>query len=171
MRLITRISLGALALAGLATPADAGGPFRRPARYAAPVPTQARVAAPGTVARPEDQVARTGMLGSFTPANYIFVRGNGVVGGGYSPLGSFGQTSMDIYGPISALRQTSAPVVQYSRGYDGRLIGSEATSYSNPFLPGLSPVVYPTRASNFGALRGSGIPPQTGSGINWVDQN
>jgi hypothetical protein len=121
MPIFARITLGALALACIASPADAGGPFRRSARHVTPAPAPipvvvpARTVVPVAETRPENQVARTGMLGSFTPANYIFVRGNGLAGGGYSPLGSFGQTSMDIYGPIAALRATSAPVVQYSR--------------------------------------------------------
>lgn len=162
MRLSIRIASAGLALASLATStAEAGKPFRRAAR--APVPV--------TTTRHEDQLAPTGMLGTFVPANYIFVRGNGLAGGGYSPLGSYGQNSMDLFGPISALRATAAPVVQYTRGYDGRVVPVEGVSFSTPFLPNQSPVIYPTRATNYGAMRGPGIPPQTGSGINWVDQN
>ena len=175
MRPIARIFLLGLALVSGLPQAEAGGWFRKTTPPTAPVPTVTRVvvptAAPVVVARPENQLAPTGMLGSFTPSNYIFVRGNGVVGGGYSPLGSFGQTSMDIYGPFAALRATTAPVVQYSRGYDGRLNRFDGFSTSTPFFPSQSSVVYPTRASNFSAIRGPGIPPQTGSGMNWVDQN
>ena len=164
MRLPTRLACAVFSLFCLATVAEAGGPFRR----ATP---RARTLAPVAAVRPENRAAPTGMLGSFVPANYIYVRGNGIVGGGYSPLSSYGQNSMDLYGPFAALRQTSAPVVQYSRGYDGSVVRLDGTSFSNPFLPDQSPVLYPTRASNYGALRGPGIPTRTGSGINWVDQN
>ena len=147
---------------GLPIPAEAGGLFRRRER---PNPAPA---AP----RPADQVAPSPMLGNFRPTPVITVRGNGVIGGGYSPIGLYGENnSMTLYGPISSLRQTSAPVNTVVRGYNGLATPVEGTSFSNPFQPDLSPVKYPTRASNYDALRGPGVPTRTGNGITWVDQN
>ena len=168
-----------LGLTVLVSASHAGEPYRRVYRPVTPAPVVVvRPVAPVAVIRPvapapvpDNRVARTGMLGSFVPGNYITIGGNGLRGGGYSPLGSYGETSMDLYGPFAALRATSAPVVGYTRGYDGRLNRYEGTSFSTPFLPSQSPVVYPTRASNYSALRGPGIRPQTGSAMNWVDQN
>src|SRR3982751_4685468 len=91
--------------------ADAGGLFRR--RERAVVPTVRTVGPPP---------AATGApLGTFAPTPYMTVRGNFPTGGGYSPGDTQGgNQSMDIYGPLSALRSTSAPVLTYARGYDGR---------------------------------------------------
>ena len=112
------------------------------------------------------------MLGTFRPTPVITVRGNGVIGGGYSPIGLYGENnSMTLFGPVSSLRQTAAPVNTVVRGYNGVATVAEGTSFSTPFQPDLSPVQYPTRASNYGALRGPGVPTRSGSGIMWVDQN
>ncbi len=143
--------------------AEAGGPFRRRPR---PVVETA------TTTRPEDRVAPSPMLGSFMPTPYITVRGNGVIGGGYSPLGLYGrEQSLTVYGPLSALRSTAAPVNTVVRGYNGIPTVVEGTSFSNPNQPSLSPVVYPTRASNFSALRFQSTPPQWDKAILWIDQN
>jgi hypothetical protein len=101
----------------------------------------------------------------------MFVRGNGTAGGGYSPLGQFGDVTMAMYGPISPLRFTSAPVTTYTRGYNGALVPAPGTSFSTPNLAGLTPVVYPTQASNYYGFRTSGEPPWWPSAINWIDQN
>ena len=163
-----RRSLVSWACVGLIFPvgmAEAGGRFRQRAR---PAPIPARQ----VVDRPEDQVAPSPMLGTFRPTPQLTVRGNGTIGGGYSPIGLYGpNNSMDLYGPISALRPTSAPVNTVVRGYNGIDTMVEGTSYSTPFRPELSPVQYPTRASNYGALRGPGVPTRPGNGITWVDQN
>ena len=112
------------------------------------------------------------MLGTFRSTPVITVRGNGVIGGGYSPIGLYGENNaMTLFGPFSSLRETAAPVTTVVRGYNGVSILGEGTSYSTPFQPELSPVKYPTRATNFAAPRGPGIVPRTGSGIMWVDQN
>ena len=121
---------------------------------------------------PANQVASSSMLGTFQSTPAITVRGNGVIGGGYSPIGLYGaNNSMVLYGPLSSLRQTSAPVTTVVRGYNGVATEVEATSFSNPFQPDLSPVKYPTRASNFTSLRGVGVPTRADSAIMWVDQN
>ena len=112
-----------------------------------------------------------GTLGTFYPTPYIFVRGNGTAGGGYSPLGVFGDQTMVLYGPISALRSTAAPVMTYSRGYDGRTVVAPGTSFSTPNFPALTPVIYPTQANDYFGFRTSGNPPWWQNGINWVDQN
>src|SRR5437660_7875958 len=85
-------------LAWAASPAEAGGLFRRreravvpTVRSAPPVPTSAAAPFPTT-------------LGSFYPTPYMTVRGNFPTGGGYSPGDTQGgDQSMDIYGPLSAL--------------------------------------------------------------------
>lgn len=110
-------------------------------------------------------------LGTFARTPYLFVRGNGPAGGGYSPLGEFGDASMSIYGPLSSFRMTSAPVLTYSRGYDGRTVVAPGTSFSTPNLPSLTPVVYPTQATNYYGPKQSGTPPWWANGMNWIDQN
>src|SRR5690242_12581705 len=109
-----------LAMVGLlawgATRAEAGGLFRR--RERGVVATSAVVApAPVPAAAPAPFPTT---LGTFYPSPAMVVRGNFPTGGGYSPGNSYGDTSMDLYGPLSALRATSAPVLSYTRGYDGR---------------------------------------------------
>ena len=111
------------------------------------------------------------MLGSFYPNPYIIVRGNAPAGGGFSPLGQFGDTSMDLYGPLSSLRQIAAPVVTYQRGYDGVVRPAVGTSFSNPNLPEINPVVYPTKASFYYGPRTQSTPPWWDRGITWIDQN
>ena len=108
----------------------------------------------------------------FRPTPVITVRGNGIIGGGYSPIGLYGiNNSMTLFGPISSLRQISAPVNTVVRGYNGVATHVEGTSFSNPFQPELSTVKYPTRASNYTSLRGPGVANRADNGITWVDQN
>ncbi len=129
---------------------------------------------PGVVpaARPVCVSPVSAQLGTFQPTPYIMVLGNGPAGGGYSSLDYYGgDQSMAIYGPLSAFRAVAAPVMTYSRGYDGRVYASPATSFSTPNLPALSPVIYPTSASYYYAPRVNRTPPQWTSGINWIDQN
>lgn len=109
--------------------------------------------------------------GTFYPTPYMTVRGNAPTGGGYSPLGIYGESTMVLYGPLSSLRSTAAPLITYSRGYDGRTVIQEGTSFSTPNLPGATPVIYPTQATYYYGFRESGDPPWWSSGINWIDQN
>ena len=161
-RLLSGLGAGLIGMSCVSDRADAGGPARRRDR---PIRATAAI-------RPENQVAPSNMLGNFRSTPVITVRGNGVIGGGYSPIGLYGENNaMTLFGLISSLRQTSAPVNTLVRGYDGVATQVEATSFSNPFQPDLSPVKYPTRVSNYSAPRGPGIPPRTGNGIMWVDQN
>jgi hypothetical protein len=111
------------------------------------------------------------MLGTFYPGPTLWVRGNGVAGGGYSPLGQYGTSTLALDGPLSPLRATAAPVLTYSRGYDGVVRPQVGTSFSYPNLPRLGPVVYPTRANVYPGFRTSPTPPQWQSSINWLDQN
>jgi hypothetical protein len=149
---------------GVPSPAHGGGPFFR--RGAPVVPASGVVAAPCAVAvQPQEP------LGTFSRTPYMMVRGNSPVGGGYSPLDQWGDTTLSLYGPMSSLRMTSAPVVTYSRGYDGRTVLAPGTSFSAPNLPRLTPVVNPTSASYYYGFRRSGTPPWWSSGINWIDQN
>src|SRR4051794_9478368 len=141
-----KLCLVAIVLLGwAATPGEAGGLFRRRGRtvpptvqYVAP-PVTAPVPVPTSAPYPTS-------LGTFYPTPVMTVRGNFPTGGGYSPADSFGDTSMDIYGPLSGLRATAAPVRTYVRGYDGSSAVLDGTSFSTPNLPGNTPVVYPTQA-------------------------
>lgn len=146
-------------LSVFASETQAGWPRARRTRV---VPTSARQVA---------GVAPTPMLGSFYSETVVNIRGNFEAGGGYSPLGTYGDTSMSLYGPLSVFRATSAPIQTYQRGYDGTFRPGTATGFSFPNQPALSPVVYPWRANVVGAPRNVGTPMQWDSGINWVDLN
>jgi hypothetical protein len=124
-----------------------------------------------TQARPVRVPSANTTLGIFRPTPYIMVRGDNPLGGGYSPLGIYGDGSMALYGPFSPLRATTAPVLTYVRGYDGQIRVSEGTSFSYPNLPALSPVIYPTEANNYYGPRVSRTPPSWSNAINWIDQN
>jgi hypothetical protein len=157
--------LSALTLSALVVgQANAGSPFLRRSRRSA----VSYVATP--TAQPSG-LAPSPMLGTFYPEPYIMVRGNWPAGAGYSPNGQFGSFNMSIYGPMSALRQYTAPVVVYQRGYDGAIRPTTATSFSNPNLPEINPVVYPTRANFYYAPRTQSTPPWKDSAIYWIDQN
>lgn len=110
-------------------------------------------------------------LGTFGSTPYLIVRGNGVIGGGYSPGDMYGDVAMDINGPLSAYRSISAPVLTYSRGYNGALVPSVGTSFSNPNLPSMSPVVYPTQANNYYGFPVSGSPPWWAKASSFIDGN
>lgn len=142
--------------------AEAGGLFRKRDRT---------VITPPRSVVPTARVVTPAPLGTFTPTPYMTVRGNFPTGGGYSPNDSFGDTSMDLYGPMSALRSTAAPVATYVRGYDGRTTVQEGTAFSTPNLPTNSPVVYPTQGSYYYRPRTSEDPPWWDKGLNWIDQN
>jgi hypothetical protein len=114
---------------------------------------------------------RSTTLGTFTPTPYIIVGGSNPVGTGYSPLDIYGDQTLALYGPLSPFRATTAPVVSYTRGYDGRLYKVDAASFSYPNLPALSPVIYPTDANNYYGPRVIRRPPWWPSAINWIDQN
>jgi hypothetical protein len=111
-------------------------------------------------------------LGTFSPDRTLFVGGAIQPTVGATTLGMFGPDVSSILGPQSVFRETAAPIVTYSRGYDGTLVPSMGTSFSSPNLPGLSPVIYPTRA-NIAPGAGPMLrrprywPPAT----NWIDQN
>jgi len=109
-------------------------------------------------------------LGTFVPTPYIVVRGNEPMGGGYSPLGIYGDQTMSLYGPFSPLRPAVAPVVTYTRGYNGEVRVTEGISSSYPNLPTLSPVIYPTEANHYYGPRVIRTP-WWNSAINWIDQN
>src|SRR5437764_14852608 len=80
-------------------------------------------------------------LGTFQPTPYLMVRGNWPLGGGYSPLEVYGDQSMALYGPLSPMREISAPLRTYTRGYGGTIYPGGATSFSAPNQPHLSPVI------------------------------
>ncbi len=152
----------AVVLLVAATATRAGDGQRRRARRAA-----ARSVVP--TARVVDPVY-AGRLGTFNPTPAIMVQGNYPVGGGYSPLGTYGDTTMSLYGPFSSLRTTTAPVQVYSRGYDGVVRSGTAISTSYPNLPALSPVAYPTRSNYYYAPRVRENPAEK-SAYMWLDQN
>jgi hypothetical protein len=153
-----------LSLLVIASPAEAGG-GRKVVVRRGPV-----------VVVPAAQVVRiqprhVAPLGTFTETPNLWVRGSGTTGGGYSPLGFYGTQNMVMYGPTSSFRSISAPVLTYTRGYDGRTIAVPGTSFSSPNLPALSPVVYPTQANDYFGFRVSGDPPWWQNASDWIDQN
>jgi hypothetical protein len=160
-----RMGMIAMAL-GLGLAADARADWPRARRSRTVVVTTTTV---------QPQVvgfARPRMLGTFYPdPPTLNIRGNFEAGGGYSPLGMFGDNSATEIGPLSAFRTTAAPVLVYERGYDGSFRPGIGTSFSNPNFPASSPVVYPTRANVRNAGRRMSTPPQWESGINWIDLN
>jgi hypothetical protein len=110
-------------------------------------------------------------LGTFEPTPYIMVGGAAPVSGGYSPMGTYGDTTLSLNGPVSPLRSVAAPVVTYSRGYDGVIRQVQGTTTSTPNLPRLSPYAYPTRRNNYYAPRTGRSMSQYTSAVNWLDQN
>ena len=109
-------------------------------------------------------------LGTFGPTPYVMVGGAAPTSFGYSPLGNFGDASMALNGPFSPMRSIAAPITVYNRGYDGVLRPEKGVSFSNPNLPVLSPVVYPTQGNYYYAPRVNRTPPWWTSGVNWIDQ-
>ncbi len=99
------------------------------------------------------------------------VRGNAPIGGGYSPLEIYGDQTLTLYGPLSAFRSSTAPVLTYVRGYNGQTYVAEASSFSNPNLPVLSPVRYPTVGNYYYGPRVIRTMPWGTNAINWIDQN
>jgi hypothetical protein len=132
-----------------------------------------RVRRPAAVVRegpcPAPRVTST--LGTFNPTPLITVRGNLPLGGGYSPLEIYGDQSLALYGPLSPLRTSTAPVLTYVRGYDGRTRLTETSSFSNPNLPALSRVRYPTVGNYYYGPRVIPNLPWGNNAINWIDQN
>jgi hypothetical protein len=152
------VSFVVIAVLGPEVPARAG----RRARRAAPAPVTYR-------ARPVPAPSST--LGIFQPTPAIMVGGSYPAGSvGYAPLGIDGDQTMALYGPFSGLRVTTAPVVTYSRGYNGEVRVNRDISTSYPNLPRLSPVMYPTGANNYYGPRVIRTP-WWDSAINWIDQN
>lgn len=140
---------------------DAGWPRSRRARAVEPL-------AAVVSAAPSNS---SGMLGTFYPTPYVNVRGNGPAGGGYSPLGQFGDSNLSINGPLSTFRTTTAPVTVYSRGFDGSYRPQVGTSISYPNYPRASRVVYPTRANVDPKIRRQATPPWWDDATNWIDLN
>src|ERR1700677_5110819 len=71
-----------------------------------------------TRARPRYVQRSSATLGTFTPTPYVMIGGNYPTGSvGYSPNEMYGDTALPLYGPISAFRMSTAPVMVYSRGY------------------------------------------------------
>ncbi len=153
--MVPAIALGTAEIAGAQQPV-----------YCAPAPPVAV-----TRARPVYPRNPNSTLGTFGPTPYIMVGGDYPTGRGYSPLDIYGDQTLAIYGPMSPLRGATAPVRGYARGYDGRLTVIETNSFSNPNLPSISPIVYPTEANYYYGPRVSRVPRWGSSAINWIDQN
>jgi hypothetical protein len=125
-----------------------------------------------TRSRPRYVQSSNATLGNFRPTPYVMIGGAyPTASGGYSPLGIYGDSTLPLYGPISAFRVSTAPVLAYSRGYDGQVRVVEANSFSYPNLPSMSPVVYPTESNYYWGPRVSRTPRWGSSAINWIDQN
>jgi hypothetical protein len=149
------------ATCSIVVPSYGGEPFRFRSRRVA----ETRFA-------PRTVVQGSEFLGTFEPTPYVFVRGNGTTGGGYSPLQVAGDQTMVMYGPLSVMRSATAPVTTYVRGYDGALQPVSGISFSTPNLSTLSPVVYPNRSSDYYHPRTDVSPPAwPKDGMNWIDQN
>jgi hypothetical protein len=125
------------------------------------------------VTRARPRVVRSGQatLGTFQPTPYLMVGGSHPTGSGYTPNNTYGDQTLSLYGPLSPLRMSTAPILSYSRGYDGRVYLVETNSFSYPNLPEISPVVYPTEANYFYGPRVNRTPRWGSSAINWIDQN
>jgi hypothetical protein len=123
------------------------------------------------VTRARPAPARSTTLGTFQPTPTIWIGGSYPTGRGYSPMDIYGDQTLTLYGPLSAFRVSTAPVLGYTRGYDGQLRVTEANSFSYPNLPELSPVVYPTESNYFYGARVNKTPRWGSSAINWIDQN
>src|SRR5689334_15320802 len=97
-----RSALAVLLMLGAAPRAEAGRPFTRAGQPRGTVvtPSARVVPAPGAT------LNSYGRLGTFYPTPYMMVRGNAPAGGGYSPLGEYGETTLSLYGPLSSLRFT-----------------------------------------------------------------
>lgn len=124
-----------------------------------------------TRARPPYARSSNATLGTFQPTPYLWVGGSFPTGSGYTPMDTYGDQTLALYGPLSALRVSTAPILGYARGYDGKIHLVEANSFSYPNLPELSPVVYPTEANYFYGPRVPRTPRWGSSAINWIDQN
>ena len=125
-----------------------------------------------TRARPRYVQSSSATLGTFQPTPYIMVGGNLSDGQrGLLSTGIYGDATLPLYGPISAFRVSTAPVLAYTRGYDGQVRVVEANSFSYPNLPSMSPVVYPTEANYYWGPRVPRTPRWGSSAINWIDQN
>jgi hypothetical protein len=144
----------------LGTTASAWADHRTHRRARKVVATTARV-------RP----APTSTLGNFYGTPVVIVRGNAPLGGGYSPNEIFGDQTLALYGPLSAFRTTTAPMVTYVRGYDGRVSTIQTLTFSNPNLPELSSFIYPTTSNYFYGPRVNRTPPWGTNALNWIDQN
>ncbi len=159
------------ALLATAPGAEAGWPRSRRPRVVV-VPTSASSpTASSARSRAAQGLAPSPMLGQFYPEPYLNIRGNFEAGGGYSPLGTFGDSSATLYGPLSAFRAEAAPVLMYRRGYDGSVRSEVGTGFSTPNFPPASNIVYPARANAVGTSRRITTPPQWESGINFIDLN
>jgi hypothetical protein len=125
-----------------------------------------------TRARPSYVQSSSATLGTFQPTPYVVIGGDYPTGSvGYSPLEMYGDTALSLYGPLSAFRASTAPVLAYSRGYDGQTRLVEANSFSYPNFPSMSPVVYPTESNYYWGPRAPRTPRWGSNAINWIDQN
>ena len=171
VRLRARVFVGLLTLTALGNPRSEAGDWfarRRTAPAPVPVPGSVRVVVPTAV---RVSAVPPGPLGTFFPSPYSMVRANGPTGGGFAPLGVYGDQTMVIYGPLSPWRSTAAPVLTYTRGYDGSVVPTTGTAFSNPNLPPFAPVVYPTQRTNYFGPRELRSPPWWADAGTWIDQN
>lgn len=113
------------------------------------------------VAPVNNGVAPSPMLGSFVPNNTMWVRGNGIMGGGYAPLNQDERYSLSLYGPFSASRAQMRPVNVLQPTAYGTLMpvaAGDAAAYPNyPWadtLPGLSDANRPFRPRSSAILPG-----------------
>ncbi len=86
--------------------------------------------------RPSEPVAPSPMLGSFVPNQTMWVRGNGLMGGGFTPFDQDERQTLALYGPFSASRAQMKPVrVLQPTGFGGPMSMSEGDAVAYPNFP------------------------------------
>ncbi len=121
--------------------------------------------APDCAVCPPD--ARGGMLGTFYPTPYMTVGGNNRAG--FTPLDQYGDGTLSLYGPFSALRPITSSVRVTTRGYNGVAVTQDAAVITYPFLPSSTPPFSPRRTQVRGAGPVQTTPPWWDTGHYWVD--
>lgn len=125
------LTLGFLILSQNNNSLYAGGwPFRKQA------PAQQAVAPTVRYVRPTEAIAPSPMLGTFAPNQTMWVRGNGMVGGGYTPLDQDERDTLSLYGPFAAGRAQMKPVRMIQpTGFGGAVPVAEGDAVAYPNFP------------------------------------
>lgn len=167
---MSRIIVIQLTMAGFCTETYAGGKLRifQQRGRSGYVPTSANY----SVSPNRNDLAASPMLGSFVPNQTMWVRGNGMMGGGYTPFNQDERDTMSLYGPFSANRAQMRPVQAFQTSAYGQVLPvqiGDAAAYPNyPWsdsLPGLS------NSNHVFRPRSSAILPGWSTDSDTIDQN